>query len=112
MSVKEKLRNLILIDGSAYLYRAFYALPPLQNNQGQETGAIHGFIKAINKITQDYKPTNIAVVFDPKGKNFRHDIYPEYKANRSKMPEELSSQIPILYTALDLIGRCPNFQIY
>ena len=107
MSVKEKLRNLILIDGSAYLYRAFYALPPLQNNQGQETGAIHGFIKAINKITQDYKPTNIAVVFDPKGKNFRHDIYPEYKANRSKMPEELSSQIPILYTALDLIGLRP-----
>ncbi len=107
MSVKEKLRNLILIDGSAYLYRAFYALPPLQNNQGQETGAIHGFIKAINKIIQDYKPTNIAVVFDPKGKNFRHDIYPEYKANRSKMPKELSSQIPILYTALDLIGLRP-----
>ncbi len=107
MSTKQKDNYLILLDGTAYLYRAFHALPPLTNKKGENTGAIHGFLKALNKILEDYSPEHIGIVFDAKGKNFRHEIYSEYKANRSKMPEELSEQIPKLYEILDLLGFPP-----
>ena len=107
MSTKQKDNFLILIDGTAYLYRAFHALPPLTNKQGENTGAIHGFLKALFKIIEDFAPEHIGLIFDAKGKNFRHDIYSEYKANRSKMPEELSEQIPKLYEILDLLGYPP-----
>ena len=107
MSTKQKDNFLILIDGTAYLYRAFHALPPLTNIQGENTGAIHGFLKALFKIIEDFAPEHIGVVFDAKGKNFRHDIYSEYKANRSKMPDELSEQIPKLYEILELLGYPP-----
>ena len=104
MNVKQKEDFLILIDGTAYLYRAYHALPPLTNKKGENTGAIHGFLKALNKIRQDYNPKYIGLVFDAKGKNFRHKIYKEYKANRSAMPEELVEQIPKLYQILVLLG--------
>ena len=107
MSTKQKDNFLILIDGTAYLYRAFHALPPLTNKQGENTGAIHGFLKALFRIIEDFAPQHIGLVFDAKGKNFRHNIYSEYKANRSKMPEELSEQIPKLYEILDLLGYPP-----
>ena len=107
MNGKQKEDYLVLIDGTAYLYRAYHALPPLKNTKGENTGAIHGFLKAINKIIEDFDPKNIGVVFDAKGKNFRHKIYTEYKANRSSMPEELAEQIPKLYEILELMGLPP-----
>ena len=107
MSVKQKENFLILLDGTAYLYRAYHALPPLKNAKGENTGAIHGFLKALNKIMVDYNRKHIGVVFDAKGKNFRHQLYDQYKANRSSMPEELAEQIPKLYEILDLLGYPP-----
>ena len=93
MNGKQKEDILVLLDGTAYLYRAYYALPPLKNSKGENTGAIHGFLKAINKIMNDVNPKHIGVVFDAKGKNFRHEMFEQYKANRSAMPSELAEQI-------------------
>ncbi len=107
MNGKQKEDILVLLDGSAYLYRAYHALPPLKNTKGENTGAIHGFLKALNKIMTDFNPKHIGVVFDAKGKNFRHKLYDQYKANRSSMPEELAEQIPKLYEILDLLGYPP-----
>ena len=72
----------LLVDGSSYLYRAFHALPPLSTSQGQPTGAVRGVIAMLKKLIADYPESQIAVIFDAKGKTFRDDIYPEYKANR------------------------------
>ena len=107
MNGKQKEDYLVLIDGTAYLYRAYHALPPLKNAKGVNTGAIHGFLKALNKIIEDFKPKHIGIVFDAKGKNFRHKIYNQYKANRSSMPEDLAEQIPKLYQILKLMGFPP-----
>ena len=107
MNGKQKADYLVLIDGTAYLYRAYHALPPLKNSKGENTGAIHGFLKALNKIIEDFNPKHIGLVFDAKGKNFRHKIYSEYKANRSAMPPELVEQIPKLYEILDYMGYPP-----
>ena len=107
MNGKQKADYLVLIGGTAYLYRAYHALPPLKNSKGENTGAIHGFLNALNKIIEDFNPKHIGLVFDAKGKNFRHDIYSEYKANRSSMPEELVEQIPKLYELLSLMGYPP-----
>ena len=71
---------LVLVDGSSYLFRAYYALPPLTNTAGQPTGAIYGVINMLRKLISDYKPDHIAVVFDPKTHTFRHKLYPKYKA--------------------------------
>ena len=68
MNGKQKEDILVLLDGSAYLYRAYHALPPLKNAKGENTGAIHGFLKALNKIMTDFNPKHIGVVFDAKGK--------------------------------------------
>ncbi|MCB1787550.1 MAG: DNA polymerase I, partial [Gammaproteobacteria bacterium] len=83
----------ILVDGSSYLFRAFHALPPLTNSQGEPTGATVGVINMLRKLIADYQPTHIAVVFDAPGKTFRDALYPEYKAHRPPMPEELRVQI-------------------
>jgi DNA polymerase-1 len=83
----------ILVDGSSYLFRAFHALPPLTNSKGEPTGATVGVINMLRKLIAEYRPTHLAVVFDAPGKTFRDDIYPEYKANRPPMPEELREQI-------------------
>ncbi len=84
----ENENNFIIIDGSSYLYRAFYALPNLKTSSGLNSGAIHGFANMLNRIVNEFKPKHLLMVFDAKGKNFRHEIYDQYKANRSSMPPE------------------------
>ena len=88
-----KTAPFILVDGSSYLFRAFHALPPLSNSRGEPTGATVGVINMLRRLIADYRPTHIAVVFDAPGKTFRDELYPEYKANRPPMPEELREQI-------------------
>ncbi|WP_296051938.1 DNA polymerase I [uncultured Alteromonas sp.] len=94
----------ILVDGSSYLFRAFHGLPPLTNTKGQDTGAIYGVINMLKSLIKQYNPTHIGVVFDAKGKTFRDDIYPEYKANRPPMPDELRSQIAPLHEIIRAMG--------
>ena len=94
----------ILVDGSSYLFRAFHGLPPLTNTKGQDTGAIYGVINMLKSLIKQYNPTHIGVVFDAKGKTFRDDIYPEYKANRPPMPDELRSQIAPLHDIIKAMG--------
>lgn len=95
---------LILIDGSSYFFRAFHALPPLTNSKGQPTGAVVGVANMIKKLIKDYQPKELAVVFDAKGKTFRDEWYPEYKAHRPPMPQELSSQFQPLIQLLQAMG--------
>ncbi|PIE41361.1 MAG: DNA polymerase I, partial [Gammaproteobacteria bacterium] len=97
-------KPLILVDGSSYLYRAFYALPPLQTTNGQPTGAVRGVISMLKSLLKEYQPQQMAVVFDAKGKTFRDDMYSEYKANRPPMPDDLRAQIEPLHTAVRLMG--------
>ncbi len=102
--MSEKKPPLVLVDGSSYLFRAFHALPPLENSKGQATGAIYGVINMLNKLVEEYKPEHIGVVFDAKGKTFRNDLYEEYKAHRPPMPDELRSQIEPLYEIVEALG--------
>ena len=95
---------IILIDGSSYLYRAFFACPPLTNAKGEPTGAIFGVINMIRSLINQYNPTHIAVVFDAKGGSFRNEIYSEYKATREAMPENLRPQIEPIHTILKAMG--------
>ena len=97
-------KTLVLIDGSSYLHRAFHALPPLTTAKGEPTGAIYGVVNMIKKMINDYKPTYIAVVFDAKGKNFRHEIYPQYKATRPPMEKDLQVQIEPLHEIIKAMG--------
>jgi len=85
--------KLVLIDGNSILYRAFFALPPLALPDGRYTNAVYGFANMIVKAIQDLQPTHMVVAFDVSKHTFRNDIYPEYKATRKPMPEELRSQI-------------------
>ncbi|MBU2876482.1 MULTISPECIES: DNA polymerase I [Aliiglaciecola] len=94
----------ILVDGSSYLFRAFHGMPPLTNSKGQDTGAIYGVVNMLRSLIQQYSPTHMAVIFDAKGKTFRDDIYPEYKANRPPMPDELRSQIAPLHAIIKAMG--------
>ncbi|MCG6867748.1 MAG: DNA polymerase I [Gammaproteobacteria bacterium] len=95
---------LVLVDGSSYLYRAFHALPALSNGKGQPTGAVYGVTAMLKKLLTDYRPQRMAVVFDARGKTFRHDLYPAYKANRPPMPEELSQQVQPLHVLVEALG--------
>ncbi len=95
---------LILVDGSSYLYRAFHALPALTTSNGQPTGAVRGVVSMIKKLLREYQPTHMAVVFDAKGKTFRDDLYPEYKATRPPMPDELAQQIEPLHNMIRALG--------
>ncbi|MCR9192380.1 MAG: DNA polymerase I [Gammaproteobacteria bacterium] len=97
-------KPLILIDGSSYFYRAFHALPPLKNSKGQPTGAIFGVASMIKRILKTHQPRHIAVIFDAKGKTFRDEWYPEYKANRAPTPDELSVQFDPLKAFLSAMG--------
>jgi len=97
-------KPLVLVDGSSYLYRAFHALPPLTNSKGLPTGAIKGVLNMLIRLRKDYAPAHMAVVFDAKGKTFRDDLYPEYKANRPPMPDDLRSQIEPLHNAIRFMG--------
>ena len=95
---------LVLVDGSSYLYRAFHALPPLSAPDGQPTGAMYGVANMLRKLRADYAPRRMAVVFDAPGKTFRDDLYPEYKANRPPMPEELAVQVEPLHQLVQAMG--------
>ena len=97
-------KPVILVDGSNYLFRAFHALPPLSTADGRPTGAMRGVVAMLRKMAVDYPDSPIAVVFDPKGKTFRDDLYPEYKANRPSMPEELRDQIEPLHELIRAMG--------
>jgi DNA polymerase-1 len=96
--------NLILVDGSSYLYRAFHALPPLTSSRGEPTGAVHGVLNMLNKLLREYPKTRVAVVFDAPGKTFRDDLFAEYKAHRPAMPDDLRAQIDPLLQAVAGMG--------
>ena len=96
--------KLVLVDGSSYLFRAYHALPKLTSSRGEPTGAIHGVLNMINKLASDEETTHFVVVFDAPGKTFRDDIYPDYKANRDAMPEELKAQVEPLLEAIPAMG--------
>lgn len=98
------VKPIILIDGSSYLYRAFHAMPSLTNSKKFPTGAIYGMINMLRKLISDYQPEQMAVVFDAKGKTFRDELYEQYKANRSAMPDELVQQIEPIHTAIKALG--------
>lgn len=95
---------LILVDGSSYLYRAYYAPPHLTNSKGEATGAVYGVINMLRSLLKQYKPTQMAVVFDAKGKTFRNDMYSEYKAHRPAMPDDLRTQIEPLHRIIRALG--------
>jgi DNA polymerase-1 len=96
--------DLVLVDGSSYVYRAFHALPPLSNSRGEPTGAVHGVLNMLLKFVKDYQPRCIAVVFDASGKTFRDDLFAEYKAHRPPMPNDLRSQIEPLLSIIRAQG--------
>jgi DNA polymerase-1 len=96
--------TLVLVDGSSYLFRAFHALPALSNSKGLPTGAVYGVGNMLRRLIADYRPTLLAVVFDAKGKTFRDDLYPQYKANRPPMPKELAVQIEPLHELIRAMG--------
>ncbi len=96
--------DLVLIDGSSYLYRAFHALPALTNSSGEPTGALHGVITMIAKLVREQPEAQFAVVFDAPGKTFRDEIYADYKANRPPMPDELRSQVEPILDAVKAMG--------
>jgi DNA polymerase-1 len=96
--------DLVLIDGSSYLYRAYHALPKLSNSAGEPTGALHGVLSMINKLVREQPAGHIAVVFDAPGKTFRDEMYAEYKANRPPMPDDLREQVEPLIDAVRAMG--------
>ena len=96
--------ELVLVDGSSYLYRAFHALPPLVTSRGQPTGAVKGVINMIRALMKSCGHSNIAIVFDAKGKTFRNDIFKEYKAHRPPMPDDLKSQIKPIHNIISAMG--------
>ena len=103
------MKRLLLVDGSSYLYRAFHAMPDLRNRAGEPTGAIYGMVNMLRRLRADHVTDDgpdhcIACVFDAPGKTFRDDIYPQYKANRSSMPEDLALQIPHIYEVTRALG--------
>ncbi len=98
------MSKLILVDGSGYLYRAFHALPPLSNSKGEPTGAVLGVLNMLNKMLKEEAPQRIAVVFDAPGRTFRDDLFDEYKAHRTPMPDDLRSQVQPLYEAVAAMG--------
>lgn len=95
---------LVLVDGSSYLYRAYYAPPHLTNSKGEATGAVYGVVNMLRSLLTRYQPSHIAVVFDAKGKTFRNDMYSEYKAQRPPMPDDLRSQIEPLHRIIRALG--------
>jgi DNA polymerase-1 len=98
------MTDLVLIDGSSYLYRAFHALPALTNAQGEPTGALHGVLTMILKLLREEQPAHIAVVFDAPGKTFRDEMYADYKATRPPMPDDLRSQVQPILDAVEAMG--------
>ncbi|MFN3750498.1 MAG: DNA polymerase I [Thiobacillus sp.] len=100
----QSAKVLLLVDGSSYLYRAFHALPDLRNAAGEPTNAIKGVLAMLHKLRREYAADYIACVFDAKGKTFREDLYPQYKAHRPSMPDDLARQIEPLHAAIRAEG--------
>ena len=98
------MKTLLLVDGSSYLYRAFHAMPDLRNSRNEPTGAIQGVLNMLRRLHKDYPSDYSACIFDAKGKTFRDDIYPQYKANRASMPDDLRPQIEPLHEAIKALG--------
>jgi len=96
--------TLLLVDGSSYLYRAFHALPDLRSPDGYPTGAMHGMVNMLRRLRSDFPAAYIACVFDAKGKTFRDEMYPEYKATRASMPEDLGKQIEPIHEVVRHMG--------
>lgn len=94
------MSKLLLIDGNSILNRAYFALPPLNDDEGRNVNAVFGFVNILLKVLQDYTPDKLVVAFDVRGHNFRKDIYADYKANRKGMPDDLAQQMPILHDLL------------
>ena len=98
------MKTLLLVDGSSYLYRAFHALPDLRNRKNEPTGAIHGVLNMLRRLHKDYQADYSACVFDAKGKTFRDELYPDYKAHRPSMPPDLAVQIEPLHACIRAMG--------
>ena len=96
--------TLYLIDGSAYVYRAFFALPALNNSKGLQTNAVYGFTTTLMKIIREHQPQGLAVVFDEGGPTLRHETYQDYKAQRPPMPEGMSAQIPYIHRVVEALN--------
>lgn len=97
-------KTLLLVDGSSYLYRAFHAMPDMRNAAGEPTGALYGVINMMRRLAQDHRADWMACVFDARGATFRDELYPEYKANRQSMPEDLARQIEPIHAAVRALG--------
>src|ERR1700677_974368 len=97
-------RKLLLVDGSSYLYRAFHALPPLTSSKGEPTGAVLGVLNMLNKLMKEESPQRVAVVFNAPGRTFRDDLFDQYKAHRTPMPDDLRSQLQPLLEAVSALG--------
>ncbi len=97
-------KPLVLVDGSSYLFRAYHALPKLSTAQGFPTGALKGVVSMLRKLVASYPGSPVAVVFDARGKTFRHERYPDYKANRPPMPDDLAPQIEPLHAIVKAMG--------
>jgi len=95
--------TLYLVDASGYMFRAFHAIPPLNNSRGLPTNATFGFLRMVLKLVKDTRPSHIAMVFDPPGKTFRDDLFDSYKANRTEMPSDLGVQIPYIHRAVEAL---------
>ncbi len=95
---------LLLVDGSSYLYRAYHALPDLRNAEGEPTGAIYGFLNMLHRLQKDYPTAYVACIFDAKGKTFRNELYQEYKANRTAMPDDLVKQTAPIHELVRMLG--------
>ncbi|MBC7191739.1 DNA polymerase I [Marinobacter sp.] len=101
---QQKTPPVVLVDGSSYLFRAYHALPPLTTSKNHPTGAIKGVISMLRKLEQDFPGSKMVVVFDAKGKTFRHEMYEDYKANRPPMPEDLAVQIQPIHEIVRAMG--------
>jgi DNA polymerase-1 len=103
---EKQSRPFLLVDGSSYLYRAFHVpqLQALTDSRGEPTGAVYGVINMLRSLLSEYQPEYMAVVFDARGKTFRHEMYKEYKANRPSMPEELAVQVEPLHALVRALG--------
>jgi len=105
-----KKTSLVLVDGSSYLFRAYHALPKLTNSRGEPTGALLGVLTMLRKLLDEHEPDYAAVVFDAPGKTFRDAIYPDYKANRPPMPDDLREQLQPLKEVIRAM-RLPLLEI-
>ncbi|MGM0951739.1 MAG: DNA polymerase I [Pseudomonadota bacterium] len=101
---EKKTPPVVLVDGSSYLFRAYHALPPLTTSKEHPTGAIKGVVSMLRRLEQDFPGSKMVVVFDAKGKTFRHDMYEEYKANRPPMPDDLAVQIEPIHNIVKAMG--------